>query len=124
MGWGTHPDTITMSMASTQAIEATGESDSLQYLEAYLIAYEQMAAGQNGADQYFQKLDKQISDWKEHGRDLTLNYDAPMMGFIEPKEVEISGDTNQENNPFAHGDPAEFAKLIASLFPQNKGLVK
>lgn len=116
MSWGTHPDAMTMSMASTQAIEATGESDSLTYFEVYRNAYEQMAAGQNGVEQYLRKLDKEIAGWKEYGRDIYLNYDAPMMSFILPEENKNPELHDQKNNPFAHGNKRIFRRLIRTLF--------
>lgn len=40
MGWGCHPDTLTMASAHHQAKEIAGESGTLKYLRSYREEYQ------------------------------------------------------------------------------------
>lgn len=60
MGWGTHPDTMTMARAQNQAAAETGETNTLAYRKAYRDAYAKLAGSERGAEAYLKCLDANI----------------------------------------------------------------
>jgi hypothetical protein len=86
MGWGTHPDTLTMATASGHAKAKTGEYGTLAYLKAYRDAYEDLASGERGAEAYVKGLDASILNMENGTETAPELIDAPMMGKIEPQK--------------------------------------
>lgn len=85
MTWGTHPDTITMTMVSKQAASKAGGTGTLDYLKAYRASYELAAFGEVGTLEYILELDAFIADWEAGRRPNTENLCVPMMGFADTR---------------------------------------
>jgi hypothetical protein len=85
MGWGRHPDTITMAMVSRAAAEKAGGTASLDYLKYYRGEYELAAFGENGTFEYIQEIDAFIADWEAGKRPDVSNLSVPMMGLANTR---------------------------------------
>ena len=59
MGWGSHPDTLTMAKAQREAL-AAGEPFTLAYRKAYRDAYANAASGGRNLQSYLEGLDRNI----------------------------------------------------------------
>lgn len=85
MIWGTHPDSITMSMVSKTAAEQAGGTGTLDYLKAYRASYELAAFGEHGTLEYILELDAFIADWEAGRRPSTEKLCVPLMGFADTR---------------------------------------
>lgn len=66
MGWGCHPDTLTMASAHHRAKDITVEDGTLEYLRAYRAEY-QKAVTKNpmrGGVEYIADIDDAIQQWE------------------------------------------------------------
>jgi hypothetical protein len=123
MSWGmhSHPNTITMAMAKTNALLEVDNEDSLEYLKAYRLNYLNMTSGENEAYEYLKEIELRIHVWEKTGedKDKTNHKDKDLKyGFSNELIPE---------NPFGskgNADPAEIAKLIVSLMPRDTSILK
>ena len=114
MGWGTHPDTITMATASGHAKANTGEYGTLAYLKAYRAAYEELASGERGVEAYLQELDASILKMESGAERAPELIDAPMMGAIKSQKPWGRFDARR---PGSGAFPNLWQRLLAKYFP-------
>lgn len=65
MGWGCHPDTLSMASAHHQATAIAGEAGTLEYLRTYRDAYQEEASRNpmRGGSEYIARIDAAIHQW-------------------------------------------------------------
>jgi hypothetical protein len=113
MGWGTHPDMLTMATASGHAKAKTGVCGTLAYLKAYREAYEELASGERGVEVYFQGLDASILKMENGTEKAPELIDAPMMGTIKPQKPWGRFDARR---PGSGALPNLWQRLLAKYF--------
>lgn len=70
MGWGTHPDTLTIATAQGKANRSGHEYGTIAWLKVYRDAYEEISKGERGAASYIAGLDQKIAAGKEPVADI------------------------------------------------------
>lgn len=70
MGWGCHPDTLSMASAHHQAKDVAGEAGTLEYLRAYRDAYQEEVSRNplRGGSEYIARIDAVIQHWSVGGQ--------------------------------------------------------
>lgn len=114
MGWGTHPDTLTMATASGHAKAKTGEHGTLAYLKAYRDAYEELASGEHGVEAYLQELDASILKMENGTERSPELIDAPMMGRIKQQKPWARYDARR---PGCAGAPNLWQRFLMRFCP-------
>ena len=65
MGWGTHPDTLTIARAQGIAKRQGFQEGTLEYQKAYRAAYEEAAGAESrGLAEHLKRLDDVIDRWE------------------------------------------------------------
>lgn len=91
MGWGCHPDTLSMASAHHRAKDITGEVGTLEYLRAYRDEYQKLITKNpmRGGVEYIASIEAAILQWETGVRPDFSDILIPGMIGTKPSDKHI-----------------------------------